>query len=112
MPTSNVKKRNRNNRQRGKIYEKLIASVFNGVRNLDKSRPHTDVENKTHVYEVKSRQAKMPTLFDGAFKQLHLASKESKKREGGVVVVYTGGQGGKARAVLIQEIDLDRGSSS
>ena len=75
MPTSNVKKRNRNNRQRGKIYEKLIASVFNGVRNLDKSRPHTDVENKTHVYEVKSRQAKMPTLFDGAFKQLHLASK-------------------------------------
>jgi ATP:corrinoid adenosyltransferase len=41
--------------------------------------------------------------MDNAFKQLELASKESKKRRGGVVRVHTG-QGKGARAFLIQEI--------
>jgi len=102
----NASKRGRNNKSRGKTWERKIAEVMGGKRNISDSTPHTDVETDTEVFEVKSRQSKMPALFDGAFKQLALASEESNKEQGGVVVVYTGGPGGKARAVLIKEIEL------
>jgi len=102
----NASKRGRNNKNRGKVWERNIAEVFGGKRNISDSTPHTDVETDTEVFEIKSRQSKMPALFDGAFKQLALASEESNKEQGGVVVVYTGGPGGKARAVLIKEIEL------
>ena len=102
----NASKRGRNNKNRGKVWERKIAEVFGGKRNISDSTPHTDVETDTEVFEIKSRQVKMPALFDGAFKQLALASEESNKEQGGVVVVYTGGAGGTARAILIKEIEL------
>ena len=98
-----VTRRNKNNRARGKHYENRVGDAFGGWRNLDKSRPHTDVETDTEVYEVKSTQASVPTWMRKAFEQLELASKESKKIEGGVVRVHTG-QGSGARAFLIREI--------
>ncbi len=98
-----VVRRNRNNRARGKHYENRVGDALGGWRNLDKSRPHTDVETDDTVYEIKSTQASVPRWMDNAFKQLELASKESKKRRGGVVRVHTG-QGKGARAFLIQEI--------
>ena len=99
-----LKKRNNNNRVRGKTYERRVAVALGGVRNLDKSRPHTDVETVDAVYEVKSTQSAVPVWLKKALGQLVLASQESMKREGGVVKVYT--KGAKARAFLIQEIEL------
>ena len=98
-------KRNRNNRLRGKLYENLSADKVNGWRNLDKSRPHTDVENNTHVYEIKSTQAKVPVWIDNALKQGANASLESSKKFGGIIKVYT--KGAKARYLLIQEMTDD-----
>jgi len=97
-----AKKTNRNNRRRGKEYERRSALIVDGVRNLDKSRPHTDVENDTHVFEIKSSQAKVPTRLNHAMKQVILASGESKKDVGGVIWVYT--KGVRARYFLIQEM--------
>lgn len=97
-----AKKTNRNNRRRGKEYERRSALIVDGVRNLDKSRPHTDVENDTHVFEIKSSQAKVPTRLNHAMEQVVLASGESKKDIGGVIWVYT--KGARARYFLIQEI--------
>ena len=97
-----AKKTNRNNRRRGKEYEKRSAALVDGVRNLDKSRPHTDVENDTHVFEIKSSQAKVPTRLNHAMEQVVLASEESNKKSGGVIWVYT--KGARARFFLIQEI--------
>ena len=94
----------RNNKNRGKVYERRVAASVGGKRNLDKSRPHTDVETKHDVYEVKSTQASVPVWLVKALSQLELASAESNKRQGGVIKVYT--KGAKARAFLIQEIDL------
>jgi hypothetical protein len=99
-----IKKTNRNNRLRGKSYEKRVAASVGGVRNMDKSRPHTDVENATHVYEVKSTQSTTPVWLKKALGQLEQAATESDKLQGGVVKVYT--KGSKARAFLIQEIEL------
>ena len=96
-------RRNRNNRARGKHYENRVGEALGGWRNLDKSRPHTDVETDDTVYEIKSTQASIPTWMRKAFEQLELASKESKKNKGGVVRVHTG-HGSRARAFLIQEI--------
>lgn len=96
-------RRNANNRNRGKVYERRVATTLGGVRNLDKSRPHTDVETEDSVYEVKSTQASVPVWLDSAYKQLEEASKESNKAMGGVVKVFTKN---KARAFLIQEIEL------
>ena len=98
-----VTRRNRNNRARGKHYENRVGDALGGWRNLDKSRPHTDVETDDTVYEIKSTQASVPTWMRKAFEQLELASKESKKIEGGVVRVHTG-HGSGARAFLIREI--------
>ena len=103
---NNASKRGRNNKNRGKVWERKIAEVFGGKRKISDSTPHSDIETDTEVFEIKSRQVKMPALFDGAFKQLALASEESNKEQGGVVVVYTGGAGGTARAILIKEIEL------
>ena len=75
-----IKSRNANNRRRGKEYERRIARVVGGVRNLDKSRPHTDVETDTTVYEVKSTQSPVPLWIDNAMKQCVLASEESNKK--------------------------------
>ncbi len=100
----NIKKRNANNRNRGKSYERRVAASVGGVRNLDKSRPHTDVENATHVYEVKSTQTSVPVWLKKALGQLEQAATESEKLQGGVVKVYT--KGSRARAFLIQEIEL------
>ena len=99
-----IKKTNRNNRRRGKSYEKRVAASVGGIRNMDKSRPHTDVENSTHVYEVKSTQSTTPVWLKKALGQLEQAATESEKLQGGVVKVYT--KGSKARAFLIQEIEL------
>ena len=98
-----VTRRNRNNRARGKHYENRVGDALGGWRNLDKSRPHTDVETDDTVYEIKSTQASIPTWMRKAFEQLELASKESKKIEGGVVRVHTG-HGSGARAFLVREI--------
>ena len=97
-----AKKTNRNNRRRGKEYEKRSAVLVDGVRNLDKSRPHTDVENDTHVFEIKSSQAKVPARLNHAMEQVVLASEESNKKSGGVIWVYT--KGTRARYFLIQEM--------
>ena len=99
-----TKSRNANNRNRGKEYERRVASALGGVRNLDKGRPHTDVETTDSVYEVKSSQAPVPQWLKKAVAQLESASKESKKHMGGVVKVYT--KGAKARAFLITEVEL------
>ncbi len=97
-----AKKINRNNRRRGKEYERRSAVLVDGTRNLDKSRPHTDVENDTHVFEIKSSQSKVPTRLNHAVDQVGLASEESNKDIGGVIWVYT--KGTRARYFLIQEI--------
>ena len=47
-----TKKRNNNNRRRGKEYERRAAAIVGGRRNLDKARPHTDVETEDAVYEI------------------------------------------------------------
>ena len=96
---------NRNNRLRGKAWERRIADVVGGKRNLDKSRPHTDVENDTHVYEIKSTTAKLPDWIKSAWHQNELAAEESSKQQGGIIKVWTGQR--PARAFLIQEIDLE-----
>tara|TARA_R100001086_G_scaffold37043_1_gene16585 strand:- start:126 stop:455 length:330 start_codon:yes stop_codon:yes gene_type:complete len=98
-----TKRRNANNRNRGKIYERRIALALGGVRNLDKSRPHTDVETEDAVYEVKSTQASVPRWIAKAMEQCRLASEESNKAMGGVVKVFTRGT---AKAYLIQELPL------
>ena len=100
---------NRNNRIRGKFWERRAAQVLGGRRNLDKSRPHTDVETAFSVYEIKSTKAPTPVWLDKATSQLNLASAESEKTAGGVVKVWTN-NGGNARAFLITEIDLNAGS--
>ena len=97
------KTRNRGNRNRGKKYERLAAELVGGVRNLDKSRPHTDVETEDAVYEVKSTQASVPQWIASAMEQCRLASEESNKAMGGVVKVFTRGT---AKAYLIQELPL------
>jgi len=93
---------NRNNRRRGKVYENRAAQIVGGRRNLDKSRPHTDVENAFSVYEIKSTQQSTPKWLEGATRQLELAAAESEKAAGGVIKVYT--KGAKARFFLIKEI--------
>ena len=103
-----IKKRNRNNRARGKVYENRAAEIVGGKRNLDKSRPHTDVENAFSVYEIKSTQSKTPTWLEKATGQLQLAATESNKTAGGVIKVYT--KGSKARFFLIKEIYEGNGS--
>ena len=100
-----VTRRNSNNRRRGKVYENRVAIAVGGKRNLDKSRPHTDVETVSHVYEIKSTQASVPNWMEKAFIQLELASKESNKAQGGGVRVHTG-KGVGARAFLITELPL------
>ena len=97
---------NAGNRRRGKTYERMVAIALGGVRNLDKSRPHTDVETQSEVYEVKSTQDSVPQWIDKAMGQCEKAANESQKKMGGIVKVWTGGQGHKARAFLIQEIEL------
>jgi len=107
MADKDTTKRNAGNRRRGKTYERRVAIALGGVRNLDKSRPHTDVETPNAVYEVKSTQAGVPRWLAHAMEQLKLASSESEKSMGGVVRVYTKRTGPyKARAFLIQEIKL------
>ena len=101
---NSTRARNKGNRTRGKKYERLAAEMVGGVRNLDKSRPHTDVETEHEVFEIKSTQASTPSWLRKAMEQLSLASKESNKKPGGVIRVHTGGQGGKVRGFLIQEI--------
>jgi len=96
-------KRNKGNRNRGKEYERRVAAALGGVRNLDKGRPHTDVETETEVFEIKSTQASVPVWLASALNQLEKASAESEKRQGGVVKVYTKN---KARAFLITEVPL------
>mgnify|MGYP003127215336 CR=1 FL=1 len=103
MSEFKLKKRNANNRTRGKVYERRVAESLRGKRNLDKSRPHTDVETRHEVFEVKSTQADVPSWLQKALAQLELASAESNKKKGGVVKVYTKN---KARAFLIKEIEL------
>ena len=98
-----VTRRNRNNRARGKHYENRVADALGGWRNLDKSRPHTDVETDSEVYEVKSTQASVPQWIASAMEQCRLASEESNKAMGGVVKVFTRGT---AKAYLIQELPL------
>ena len=95
--------RGRNNKRRGKIYERRVAKALGGVRNIDSARPHTDVETDDAVYEIKSTQSSTPAWLDKATSQLSKASIESKKDMGGVIKVYTKG---KARAFLIQEIEI------
>ena len=95
-------RRNKNNRERGKRYERSSAELVGGVRNLDKSKPHTDVYNDTHVFEIKSQQTSVPTRLNHALEQIQLASKESDKEIGGVIWVYT--KGAKARYILMREI--------
>ena len=104
IETVTTKSRNANNRRRGKEYERRVASALGGTRNLDKARPHTDVETGNSVYEIKSSQAAVPQWLLKALSQLELASEESEKDKGGVVKVYT--KGAKARAFLIKEIEL------
>ena len=99
---SDTTKRNKNNRERGKKYERSSAELVDGVRNLDKSKPHTDVYNDTHLFEIKSSQTKVPTRLNHALEQIELASKESNKEVGGVIWVYT--KGAKARYILMKEI--------
>ena len=96
---------NKNNRLRGKAWERRIAQVVGGKRNLDKSRPHTDVENATHVFEIKSTTQAIPSWLSRAWNQGVLAAEESEKELGGVVKIWTN-NGGNARAFLITEIDL------
>ena len=98
-----VTRRNTNNRRRGKVYENRVAIAVGGKRNLDKSRPHTDVETETEVFEIKSTQASVPVWLASALNQLEKASAESRKKQGGVVKVYTKN---KARAFLITEVPL------
>ena len=102
---SSTKRTNKNNRLRGKAWEKRIAAVLKGKRNLDKSRPHTDVETKTHVYEIKSTTQACPSWLAKAWNQGEMAAEESEKELGGVVKIWTN-NGGNARAFLITEIDL------
>ena len=99
-----AKHRGRNNKNRGKVYERRVAAALGGIRNISDSQPHTDVETDDAVYEVKSTQTATPSWLLRAMSQLELASEESNKKQGGVVKVYT--KGAKARAFLIQEIDL------
>ena len=102
------KKINRNNRRRGKAYERRAAAIVGGKRNLDKSRPHTDVETVDTVYEIKSTQQSVPNWLEGACKQLELAAEESGKIAGGVIKVWT--SGAKSRFFLITEItDTQKG---
>ncbi len=98
---------NRNNRLRGKRWENRVASALGGWRNLDKSRPHTDVETFTEVYEIKSTTSQVPQWLSSAWSQLELAAEESSKERGGVVKVWTN-NGGRARAFLIQELSLTK----
>ena len=101
---SDAKKIGRNNKQRGKVWERKVATSLGGIRNINNDQPHTDVETSDAVYEVKSTQTKPPAWLLKALGQLELASEETGKRQGGVVKVYTKGQ--KARAFLIKEITL------
>ena len=80
---SERKRTNKNNRLRGKAWERRIAETVGGKRNLDKSRPHTDVENAFSVYEIKSTQSTTPKWLEGATTQLKLAAAESDKTAGG-----------------------------
>ncbi len=97
-----TKKRNNNNRRRGKEYERRAAAIVGGRRNLDKARPHTDVETEDAVYEIKSTQQSVPNWLAGAYDQLELAAEESGKIAGGVIKVWT--SGARARFFLIKEI--------
>ena len=99
-----MQKRGRNNKKRGKAWERRIASALGGVRNIDNAKPHTDVETDTAVYEVKSTQTQTPEWLQRAWSQVELASAESGKEIGGVVKIYT--KGAKARAFVIKEIDI------
>ena len=101
---NSLKHRGRNNKNRGKVYERRVAAALGGIRNISNSQPHTDVETDDAVYEVKSTQTATPSWLLRAMSQLELASEESNKKQGGVVKVYT--KGAKARAFLIKEIDL------
>ena len=103
MKETAIHKQNRNNRERGKHYERRIAKAVNGVRNLDKRYQHLDVYNKTHCYEVKSSQSSVPQWILSATKQNELASKESGYEQGGIIKVWTKGT---AKAYLIKFTNL------
>ena len=104
MTTKEVTRRNNNNRRRGKQYERQAALLVGGQRNLDKGRPHTDVETSDHVYEIKSTTSTVPSWINYALRQCELAAQESNKSVGGIIKVYTGGMGRKARYIRIQEL--------
>ena len=103
MKETTIHKQNRNNRQRGKHYERRIAEAIGGVRNLDKRYQHLDIYNDTTCYEVKSSQSSVPQWILSATKQNELASKESGYEQGGIIKVWTRGT---ARAFLIKEINI------
>ena len=105
MGETQRKRTNKNNRLRGKAWERLIAEADGGKRNLDKSRPHTDVETDTEVFEIKSTTAKLPTWIESAWRQGELAAAESDKKMGGIIKVWTGQR--PAKAFLIQEVKID-----
>ena len=105
MGETQRKRTNKNNRLRGKAWERRIAEAVGGKRNLDKSRPHTDVETDTEVFEIKSPTAKLPTWIESAWRQGELAAAESDKKMGGIIKVWTGQR--PAKAFLIQEVKID-----
>ena len=103
MNESAIHKQNRNNRERGKHYERRIAKAVNGVRNLDKRFQLLDIYNDTTCYEVMSSESSVPQWILSATRQNELASKESGYEQGGIIKVWTRGT---ARAFLIKEINL------
>ena len=103
MNESAMHKQNRNNRQRGKHYERVIAKAVGGVRNLDKRYQHLDIYNDTTCYEIKSSQSSVPQWILSATKHNELASKESRYEQGGIIKGWTRGT---ARAFLIKEINI------
>ena len=105
MGETQRKRTNKNNRLRGIAWERRIAEAVGGKRNLDKSRPHTDVETDTEVFEIKSTTAKLPTWIESAWRQGELAAAESDKKMCGIIKVWTGQR--PAKAFLIQEVKID-----
>ena len=72
-------KRGRNSKQRSKAIERDVARLYGGQRIGDTGGHFADVQNLTHVIEVKSRQMATPALIREAWDQAETAAKATGK---------------------------------
>lgn len=83
MPAADpvLSRRGRNSKARGKAVEREVGKLLNATRNRDGGPKGTpDLENETHIYEVKSHQTPTPRWIADAWEQIMSAPEDGRAR--------------------------------